>query len=73
MVDYWSLVIFTILGQSAAGIMMLLALSRRATRSAVRRTWVAVIILIAAAVASSVIWPTPPSVILPSPTCFPPG
>ena len=52
MVDYWSLVIFTILGQSAAGIMMLLALSRRATRSAVRRTWVAVIILIAAAVAS---------------------
>ena len=32
MVDYWSLVIFTILGQSAAGIMMLLALSRRLDR-----------------------------------------
>lgn len=52
MVDYWSLVIFTLLGQSAAGIMMLLALSRRGTRPAVRRTWVAVVILIAAAVAS---------------------
>ncbi len=52
MVHYWSLVIFTILGQSAAGIMMLLTLSRRAPRPAVHRAWVAVLILIAAAVAS---------------------
>lgn len=52
MVDYWSLVIFTVLGQSAAGLMILLALSRRETRPAAHRAWVAVIVLILAALAS---------------------
>ncbi len=52
MLDYWSLVIFTILGQSAAGLMLLIALSRREAASAVRMTWIAAIILITAALAS---------------------
>lgn len=52
MVDYWSLVIFTILGQSAAGFVLLLALSRRDIKAAVRMTWIAAIALIAAALAS---------------------
>ena len=52
MLEYWSLVVFTILGQSAAGLMLLIALSRRETTSAVRITRIAAIILIAAALAS---------------------
>lgn len=49
MSEYWSLVVFTLLGQAAAGIMLLLAL--RDEKSA-RMTWLALILLAVAAVAS---------------------
>jgi len=52
MTDSWSLVLFTLLGQSAAGFMILLALGRSPVPAAARRSWIALAVLAVAVLCS---------------------
>lgn len=52
MTHFWSLLLFTLLGQAAAGLMLLVTLDLRDTPTAIKRAWVAIALLIVATIFS---------------------